>query len=506
VALTEGEDNAPQFSPDGSQLLFAHSEAAGTSLWRVSMVGGQPRRVIEDAFEGAWSADGKQLAFLRLASEPRQGEVWLANADGSDAKRIHAAESALRWLSWSPDGKRLLVASVPLANAAVFYLTIPTNGDSAQTVTPAAGLSLTSNPVWLGSGDRIAYAIIEALVTSVTGQASRIVEHSLRTGRVRELLNLPSTCRDLAVLGDGRLLIGVAQQSQNLVLVDQPGRPAARERWLTRGASSDRQPAFSPDGRRILFSSNRSGNLDIWEMDVESGALSRITDYAGQDWDPAYTPDGRKILWSSDRSGVFEIWEAAADGSGARQVSHDGVDAENPTMTPDGEWILFLSGRPQQPGAWKMRADGSEPTPLVAGVNLPDLSPTGELFAAPAGAGQRTGRDLRVYRLSDGTPLPWKISLPASITLAVGRTRWAGADRVAYVDRDESGNFGVTARRFSESSLGEPERLAGFDPLSPTESFDVTHDGSRVVLSVRNSVLSIAVAENVPGIAASAQR
>jgi len=503
VALTDGgEDDNAQFSPDGSQVLFVRSEPAGTSLWRVSVVGGQPRRLVDDAVEGAWSPDGKSLAFLRVGSDRAQGEVWVATADGSDAKRIHANESALRWLSWSPDGTQLLTASVPLANAAIFYKAIPASGDSAQTINPAAGLALTSNPVWLGSGDRIAYAIIEALATSVTGQASRIVEHSLRTGKVRELLNLPSNCRDLAVLGDGRLLIGVAQESQNLVLIDQPGKPAARERWLTRGAASDRQPAFSPDGRRLLFSSNRSGNLDIWEMDTESGAVSRITDYDGQDWDPAYTPDGRKILWSSDRSGVFEVWEANVDGSAARQVSKDGVDAENPTMTPDGQWILYLSGRPEQPGAWKMRADGSEASPLVPGVNLPELSPRGDLFAAPAGTGQRTSRELRVYRLSDGTPLPWKIDLPATLTLNVGRTRWAGTDRLAYVDRNEAGYFGITVRTISEHALGDPEPFAGFDPLSPTESFDVMHDGTRAVLSVRNVVQSIAVADNVSGIEA----
>ncbi|HEX6791223.1 MAG TPA: protein kinase [Candidatus Krumholzibacteria bacterium] len=499
VALTQGEDYAPHFSPDGSQILYAHTDAQGSSLWRVSIVGGQPRRVVENAVEGVWSPDGKQLAFIRITDERTQGEVWLANADGSDARRIYHNESALRWMSWSPSGDRLLAVSAPLANAAIWYVVVPVNGDSAQVIHPASGLSLTSNPVWL-AGDRICYAIIEALATSVTGQASRIVEHSLRTARAREILNLPSSCRDLAVLGDGKLLIGVAQQSQNLVLVDHPAKPDVRERWLTRGAASDRQPAFSPDGRRVLFSSNRSGNLDIWEMNTETGALTRVTDHPGQDWDPAYTPDGRSILWSSDRSGVFEIWEAATDGSGAHQVSKDGVDAENPTMTPDGNWILYLSGRPEQPGAWKMRADGSEAAPLVAGVNLPQISPDGTLFCAPAGAGQRTGRAMRVYHVSDGSSLPWSIDLVPSIEIAVGRSRWAGARRLAYTDRDEEGMMGVSVRDISETSAGSPRKLAGFHPLSPTESFDVTHDESRVVLSVRNQVLSIALAENLPGV------
>ena len=503
VALTDGEDAAPAFSADGSQILYAHLDEIGTSLWRVSLVGGQPRRLVDNAVEGAWSPDGKSLAFIRASEDLKQGEVWLANADGSNERKLYADVNALRWMSWSPHGDNLLVAIAPLANAPIYFLSISVDNAKTQKVDPKAGLSLTSNPVWLASGDRIAYAIVEALATSATGQASRIVEQSVTSGKVTERLSLPSSCLSLGLLGDGRLLIGVAQNSQNLVVVEHPGTNESRERYLTRGASTDRQPALSPDGKRVLFSSNRSGNLDIWEMNIESGALSRVTDYSGQDWDPAYTADGKSILWSSDRSnGVFEIWEAATDGTGAHQISKDGVDAENPTMTADGQWILYLSGRPEHAGAWKMRADGSQPTPLVDGVNLPDVSPAGDLFAAPTGAGQRTGRVLNVYRMSDGSKVA-DIELKISQTVPVGRPRWIGARQLAYIDRDEEGNFGVWVRDITDKGAGPPRKLSGFDSLTPTESFSVTRDVSRAVLSVRNGVSSIAVAENVPGITVS---
>jgi Tol biopolymer transport system component len=502
VALTEGEDASPQFSPDGSQIVYSHIEDEGSALFRVSLVGGQPRRLVENAVEGLWSPDGKRLAFIRASEDFKQGQLWLANADGSNEKMLYSDANALRWMSWSPQGDRVLVASAPLANAAIYFMSIPVATGKAVKIDPKAGLSLTSNPVWLRSGDRIAYAIIEALATSATGQASRIVAQDLSTGKQQELLSLPSSCFNLGLLGDGRLLIGLSQTSQNLVVIEHPGTNDARERYLTRGASTDRQPALSPDGKRVLFSSNRSGNLDIWEMNVETGALSRVTDYAGQDWDPAYTPDGKNILWSSDRSGVFEIWEAATDGTGAHQVSKDGVDAENPTMTTDGQWILYLSGQPAHAGAWKMRADGSQGTPLVDGVNLPDVSPDGVLFAAPTGAGQRTGRVLNVYRMSDGGKIA-DIGLKVTQTIAVGRPRWVNARELAYIDRDDEGNFGVMVRDITDKGAGPPRKLAGFDSLTPTESVSVTRDGSRAVLSVRNNVSSIAVAENVPGITVS---
>ena len=501
VALTTGEDFTPRFSADGSQVLYSHTEAGFAALWRISIVGGQPRRLVERASEGAWSPDGKQLAFLRLNTEnDREGELWLANPDGSSPRLLYTHRAgAMRLMSWSPDSRRLMVLSVPLANAATDFFIVPADGDSVQPIQSGAGLSLTSNPVWLAP-DRIAYAIIEARATSLTGQASRVVEQLLPSGEIRELLSLPNACRDISILGDGKLLMGLAQQSQNLVLVERAGSSQAREQWLTRGASVDRQPCFSPDGTRILFSSNRSGNLDIWEMDLASGALVRITDDSGNDWDPAYTPDGSHIMWSSDRTGVFEVWEARADGTGARQVSRDGVDAENPSMAPGSEWIVYLGGNGGRAGAWKMKRDGSEASPVVLAVNLPEVSPAGDVFAAPQGAGQRTGRGLRVYRLSDGSPWSWEAQLPVSPDLNVGRPRWAGPRRLAYTDRDDQGRYGVTIRDVSETSAGAPRRLAGFDPVWPTESFGVANNGERVVLSVRNSVLSIAVAENVKGV------
>jgi hypothetical protein len=147
-----------------------------------------------------------------------------------------------------------------------------------------------------------------------------------------------------------------------------------------------------------------------------------------------------------------------------------------------------------------MRADGSEATPLVVGVNLPDISPTGEFFAAPSGVGQRTGRDLGIFRMSDGSRVASAIPLRASPVAPLGRSRWVGPRRVAYSDRDDDGNFGVAVRDITDTEIGPPRKLAGFDPLLPTESFAVTPDAARMILSVRNSVLSIAVAENVSGI------
>ena len=89
----------------------------------------------------------------------------------------------------------------------------------------------------------------------------------------------------------------------------------------------DRQPAYSPDGKWVIFNAMRSGNLDLWLTSPETGETRRLTDDQAQDWDPAFTPDGKKLIWSSNRSGHFEIWIAEEDGRNARQPRDLRADA-----------------------------------------------------------------------------------------------------------------------------------------------------------------------------------
>jgi hypothetical protein len=206
-----------------------------------------------------------------------------------------------------------------------------------------------------------------------------------------------------------------------LAVVGQISAPeSGRVRWGRSAGSIDRwlsearcrsQPVFSPDGTRLAFNSDRGGNLDIWELELASGAVRRLTVASSDDWDPAYTRDGMQLLWSSNRSGNFEVWIAASDGSGARKLSSDGVDAENPTATPDGRWIVYSSANPAQNGIWKIRPDGTEAQRVASGRSACPSSPR-------TGGGSLRGRDqgrVRVVALDDGAEI-------AAIDLSLARS------------------------------------------------------------------------------------
>jgi TolB protein len=331
------------------------------------------------------------------------------------------------------------------------------------------------------------------------------MRQDVRTGKGRALLWIPSNALSLDILGPGEIVFDASPVRENLREVSLSGRIGEEGRWLTQGNASDRQPCYSPDGQWLLFSSNRSGNLDLWEVSRATGAVRRVTDDGADDWDPGFMPDGR-IIWSSNRSGSFEIWIAEADGSGARQVTKEGMDAENPTATPDGQWIVYNQSFPQKAGIWKIHPDGTGATRLVSGTTvLPDVSPDGRYVS------YRTNLridqfEVRVARVSDGAVTSFSVRLPvfqASVANSSGRTRWMpDRKRIAYVSQDEKGAYGIYVQDFDPVNDTSTTRrpAAGFYPDVATESFGISPDGKEMTLAGWEQVFSLMVAERVSGV------
>jgi Tol biopolymer transport system component len=141
-------------------------------------------------------------------------------------------------------------------------------------------------------------------------------------------------------------MTSVNGRSSSLYLVGADGTGLVQ---LTRGRHFDDNPSWSPDGSRIAFASDRSGNWDIWIENLKTGALSRLTMSSATDWEPAWSPDGREIAFASNRAGNFDIWlEDLATGH-LRRVTADPHADEYPSFAPDESRIAFASTRT---GSW----------------------------------------------------------------------------------------------------------------------------------------------------------
>jgi len=527
AALTAGPDHAPRFSPDGTAILFVRNDGTHESIYRTPLVGGDPRKVIEDASEADWSPDGKRIAFLRSEAgtgASRRATINVANADGSGQRVLtEATDRSLSGIRWSPDGMAIAATNCQLVNngQCTIALAEPESG-ATRTITPP---DLTiSSAAWAGASDALVYASSDDLTAGAASTTSRILVQDLRGGTARPLLwgqnlftgsGFDRTTIDIVAPGTLVYTEMSLEQSLREVPIGETGSATVAR---TRGASRDRQPVYTPDGSLVVFSSNRDGNLDLWSMSTDGGAIRRLTDDAAGDWDPAIIDGGTKLLWSSGRGGNLEIWMANVDGSDARQISHDGKDAENPTATPDGAWIVYSTGNPEKLGIWKIRSDGSEATMLAPGGNfLPEVSPDGRyaLFVTTAASGRENV--LRVVEVASGAMVPFEIVLPRAAPGAgeepgsgnIGRARWMpDGSAIVYLGVDDRSRRGLYVQAFApgKDTSATRRRLAGFYDDSMTESFAISPDGTRLMLSELTQSYTLMVADGVAGIAPAAAR
>ncbi len=521
--LTSGPDRFPRFSPDGSSLLFGRVEGESRSLHRIGLVGGEPRRLADDVAQADWLPDGTRIAFLRQrhsqasegAAPTRQRQVGLREIASGREQVLYSPEAnATLFLRASPDGRTLAVVEGPSILNTRYELTLVdvASGAVRKAIPPGHPLGCLA---WSGAGG-IALARAGSPLGDGGGAPARVFlldperarEHSLlfTTGLFPLAASLEARNGSCDVLGPGQLVLDQIEWRMNLSEVPLAGGGAS-PRALTSGNSRDRQPAYSPDGSRIVFTSNRSGNMDLWILDTRTGALRQLTDDPAQDWDPGFTPDGRHVLWSSDRSGNLEIWIAGDDGSGARQLTRDGVDAENPTATPDGRFVVYTTGHPQRYGLWRIRPDGSDDHRLVTGAALiPEVSPDGRrvLFITDNRDG---GRFIRVADVESGTLVPFALEVrwPASASDQVlyGRARWAPDGKgILFIGANRDGRPGVFFQEFApgRDTSATRREVAGFDPALRTESLGVSPDGKRLVVSTLQEYSSLTLAEGLTGL------
>lgn len=128
----------------------------------------------------------------------------------------------------------------------------------------------------------------------------------------------------------------------------------------------DINPSWSPDGRRLVFESRRTGTANLWIIDADGRNLRQLTPTArGEDTHPAWSPDGRTIVFDSDRDGRWTLRTIHPDGTDDRRLLDPGTDttgefARHPNWSPDGRRIVFDRRRDGgDTEVWVVDADGS---------------------------------------------------------------------------------------------------------------------------------------------------
>ena len=288
------------------QIVYTDIEPA-TDRWEVFLIdadGRNPRNLTNHfAMDGnpTWSADGRQIAFVRRIDKNRERfeidmGVYVMNADGDNVHRLTPSSVRASEPDWSPDGMKIVyTAKTPKGKSTIYVM----DRDGAHAVKLTQGVA----PRWSPDGRQIVFVRFEGPVD----QLSRIyVMHS--DGSNIHAIGEKGIEDNFPVWSpDGRQIAFTrGPWSQEIYVMNANG---ARIRNLTNHPADDSHPEWSPDGKWIAFSSMRDGKLNLFVMDTVGKNQRRLTDsehwhWMGQWFDPAFTfavqPFGKSITdWGS---------------------------------------------------------------------------------------------------------------------------------------------------------------------------------------------------------------
>ncbi|HEY2796751.1 MAG TPA: protein kinase [Thermoanaerobaculia bacterium] len=381
IAVTSGpfDDIEPAWSPDGTSLLFVRAREPGRKLepsdvfgwfvggdvWTVERRSGEATRLIEDAYNPAYSPDGGSI----VVDAPWAGQrrLWLVDAHGRNRKQLTSDTSeAIAHVRprWSPDGRRIVFQSIESTKFDVRTVDLQTQ----RLLWVTNDLFQDIHPVWSPSGRHIYFSSYRSgglnlwRIAVSSGGKPRGAPQQLTTGAGQDVE--PALSPDST-----RLVFTIRKQNADLwtLPVDpDTGRPTGVPQESIATQREDSRGSWSPDGRFIAFNSDRSGEMNIWIHDLASGSVRPLTSGPGGDYQATWSPDSRTIVFFSSRSGMPNIWSVGV-ASGELQALTESASLDiNPFFSPDGRSIAFQSDRTGRLEVLVMDAQGGSPRPLTS--------------------------------------------------------------------------------------------------------------------------------------------
>jgi TolB protein len=270
---------------------------------------------------------------------------------------------------WSPDGRRLVFARMqPQGSLALWTIDLD-SGEETQLTQPS-GNEGHGAASWSHDGERLVFS-------RFTPEGSSIRTLTLKNGNTKEIFGDENANFQATWSPDDRRIVFSSNRGGdvgNLWVMDvDKGQPRA----LTTGQLDDGSPVVGRNGE-IIYSST-SHQTDLYLEELESGEQKRLTQHTQDNFDSQISPDGSEVAYYSSRTGNGEIWILdLASGSERQLTNHEGGDW-SPRWSPDGKTILFESDRGGQSEVWEVDASGGIPRKLVRGSS-PHWSPDGTMI------------------------------------------------------------------------------------------------------------------------------
>lgn len=466
------------FSPDGHYLYYTSSDQGSANivyswLFAVPTIGGQPRKVMFDVDTAvAFSPDGTRIAFGRGVPAERQNHVIVANADGTDPRKLAGFPRLLDagTPAWSPDGTRIVVASVdmnPGWNVALMEIDVASG--STRRIGTTRRFSI-ADPQFLPDGS----ALLMAAADAEAGR-EQIWLQPYPDGMPQRVTNDLSNYNGLAMTSDATMIAALKSDAKTALTL-RPAGEDAREAPLSPGAQG-RVDDISMSRTGVVAYAFITGNTaEIAVLDTPQSA-PRVLTRSGRNFGPSISADGRTIAFSTEGADVpSHIYAIDADGSNLRQITR-GTGEAWVDLSADGSMVAYsgLDGAE----IWVQPVQGGEPKRLTERASSPArISPDGRhvLFLEWQSA-ERAAANLKLVPIEGGEPIldmPWPRGLefrwhPDGKTITFRR-----------LDRGVGNLFGIPV------TGGEPRQLTQFSS-GTFSSYAWTADGGLLLVRTESS-------------------
>ncbi len=377
------------FAPDGQFIYFVQAQRgqAVAALFKIPLVGGTPRKVLEDVNSPiSFAPDGKRFAFVRRVPTQREFVLLTAAADGTDERQLTTRREpqflSLYGAAWSPDGRTIAYPagewSAGVHQEDVMTLEVASGKETALSRQRWAWVGQVA---WDKDGSGVLFDAWE--------RGGRVYSDQLRhlsfpDGELSPVTNDLLSYNYVSVAArTGAMVTTRAERSSRLWI----GNPSQTEQavQLKSGFGENYSEEFglswTPDGR-IIYGSQAAGNPDIWIVKPDGSTPTQLTFDPATDILPAATADGRYLVFVSNRAGQNNLWRMNFDGANPKQLTHGAGEAWF-SLSADSQWVIYSATDKEGKGAlWRVSIDGGEPALWLAQDWIkPVISPDGQWIA-----------------------------------------------------------------------------------------------------------------------------